>query len=46
MPGQHHQRGADQELVGDRVEHAAEVGELAPLAGELAVEIVGDGGGS
>ena len=41
---QQHQRGADQQLVGDRIEHAAEVGLLAAAARQVAVEPVGDGG--
>ena len=44
LPDQHHQRRADQQLVGDRIEHAAEIGLLVPGAGDPAVEIVGDGG--
>ena len=35
---QHQQAGRHQELVGDRVEHAAERRLLAPDAGEIAVE--------
>ncbi len=41
---QHHQHGADQQLVGDRVEHAAERRLLLPDAGEVAVEPVGQAG--
>jgi hypothetical protein len=44
-PGQQHQRRAHQQLVGDGVEHPPEAGDAAPLAGDLAVEIIGDGGG-
>ena len=40
---QHHQRRTHQQLVGDRIEHAAEVRLLPPHAGESAVEVVGDG---
>ena len=43
-PGHHHQGGADQQLVGDRVEHPAEIGELLAGAGDVAVEIVRDTG--
>jgi hypothetical protein len=43
--GQQQQAGGDEQLVGDRVEHAADVAEvLLPGAGEVAVEIVGDSG--
>ncbi len=41
---QHHQHGADQQLVGDRIEHAAERRLLLPHAGEIAVEPVGQAG--
>ena len=44
-PGEGDQQGADQQLVGDRVEHLAERGVELHLAGEEAVEPVGDGGG-
>src|SRR5262249_4337651 len=42
--GEHEQAGGDQQLVRDRVEHAAERGLLAPDAGEIAVEEIGDAG--
>ena len=41
---QHHQRRRHQQLVGDRVQHAAKTGCLAALTRQLAVEVVGDGG--
>ena len=41
-PDQHHQGGADQEFVGDRVQHTTEVGLLAARAREVAVEVIGD----
>jgi hypothetical protein len=41
---QHQQAGRYQELVGDRVEHAAEGAELAPLARKVAVQEVGHAG--
>jgi len=34
-----------QQLVGDRIEEAAEVGDLLAAAGEIAVEEIGDAGG-
>ena len=46
MADQQHQGGADQQLVGDRIEHAAEFGLLAAGASQVAVEPVGDGGGA
>ena len=41
---QHQQRGADQQLVGDRVEHAPERRLLLPDAGQIAVQPVGEAG--
>ena len=41
---QHQQAGRDQQLVGDRIEHAAEGRLLAPFAREIAVEKIGDAG--
>ena len=40
--GEHEQHRGDQQLVGDRVEHAAERGLLRPGAREIAVEEIGD----
>jgi hypothetical protein len=42
---QHQEAGRHEQFVGDRIEHAAERGLLAPAAGEVAVENVGDAGG-
>src|SRR4029077_6324167 len=42
--GEHQQTGRDQELVGDRVEHAAETRLLAVRARDVAVEHVGEAG--
>ena len=41
---QHHQHGADQQLVGDGIEHAPEGRLLLPDAGEISVEPVRDAG--
>ena len=38
------QAGGDEQLVGDRIQHAAERGLLAPDAREIAIEIIGDAG--
>ncbi len=40
-----HEGCADQEFIGDGVEHAAEIGGHGVIAGEFAVEPVGDAGG-
>ena len=42
--GEQQQAGGDQQLVGDRVEHPADVGGLLPGARQIAVEIVGEAG--
>ena len=42
---QHQQRRRHQELVGDRIEEAAEARDLVIAAREIAVELVGDAGG-
>ena len=41
-PGQAEQRGEDVEPVGDGVEELPDPGHLAPAAGEIAVEVVGE----
>src|SRR3546814_11154822 len=42
---QHQDDGGDQQLVGHRIEETAEIRHLAPFAGEIAIEPVGDAGG-
>ena len=42
--GQHQQRGGDQQLVGDRIEHPASEGLLRPEARKIAVQQIGDRG--
>src|SRR5690606_34399182 len=44
VPGQNRYEDADQQLVGNGIEHAAERGILVPGAGEIAIEPVGRGG--
>jgi hypothetical protein len=42
---QHEQQRCDQQLIGDRIQHAAERRLLLPGAGQIAVEKIGDCGG-
>jgi hypothetical protein len=42
---QKQQTGGHEQLVGDRVQHAADIGRLLPRAGEITVEVIGDAGG-
>ena len=44
LPSQEHERGTHQQLVGNGVEHAANLARLAAGAGEMSVEIISDGG--
>ena len=46
LASEQHQGGADEQLVGDWVQHATHIAGLAAVAGDAAVEVIGDGRGA